>query len=153
MLYGPIPGSRHDSFMLRESNLLPKLEECIPITRNNRIPLYQLYGDPAYPQSAYLFGGFRYARAGAEAEWNTQMSKVRESVEWLYGEIVSLWSFLDMKRKMKLLLSPIHKYYVIGVFFTNIRCLTYGNECADYFDCKDQLSFEQYINLVPLAIP
>jgi hypothetical protein len=35
------------------------------------------------------------------------MSRVRESVEWMFNEIVTLWSHIDMKRKMKLFMSPI----------------------------------------------
>ena len=29
-LFGPVCGSRHDSFMLNDSNLLQRIEECFP---------------------------------------------------------------------------------------------------------------------------
>ncbi len=34
---------------------------------------YSLYGDPAYPQSAYVYGGYRNPQPGTPAAaWNTQ---------------------------------------------------------------------------------
>jgi nuclease HARBI1 len=54
-LFGPVPGSRHDSHLLAESNLLPQLRALMPPGH----PVYAFYGDSAYPQSRYLIGGFR----------------------------------------------------------------------------------------------
>lgn len=154
MLYGPIAGSRHDSFLLGQSELLPQLRQCIPINPNNNLPMYQLYGDPAYPQSGILFGGFRNARDGSpEAAWNTQMSRVREAVEWLFKEIILQWSFLDFRQSMKIFLSPIAKYYIIGAFLTNLRCCCYGSQTSNYFEADDsvyRLDMEGYLNLVAL---
>ena len=154
MLYGPIAGSRHDSFLLGQSDLLTKLRQCIPIDPINDIPLYQLYGDPAYPQSGILFGGFRNPREGSpEAAWNTQMSRVREAVEWLFKEIIVQWSFLDFRQSMKIFLSPVGKYYVVGAFFTNLRCCIYGSQTSDYFGSNNsihRLDMQGYLNLIPL---
>ena len=154
LLYGPIAGSRHDSFLLGQSNLIAQLRECIPMNPTTDIPLYQLYGDPAYPQSGLLFGGFRNVRPGTpEAAWNTQMSRVREAVEWLFKEIITHWTFLDFRPSMKIFLSPIGKYYVIGAFLTNLRCCCYGSQTSIYFGTNNSiyhLDMEGYLNLVPL---
>jgi hypothetical protein len=153
MMYGPVPGSRHDSFMLGESNLVQQLREVVPLN-NQGIPAYQLYGDPAYPQSGVLFGGFRNARPGTiEATWNTEMSKVRESVEWLFKEIITQWSFLDFKQSMKFFKSPIAKYYIIGAFLTNLRCCCYGSQTSKFFGCdesNDKLDMRGYLDLIPM---
>jgi hypothetical protein len=53
-------GNRHDSHMLTRSGLLPALRNLMPVemvTLGENI--YSLYADPAYPQSAHIFGGFR----------------------------------------------------------------------------------------------
>jgi hypothetical protein len=154
MMFGPIPGSRHDSFMLGQSNLVQQLREVVPLNHEG-IPMYQLYGDPAYPQSGVLFGGFRNARPGTiEAAWNTEMSKVRESVEWLFKEIIVQWSFLDYRPSMKIFLSPIGKYYIIGAFLTNLRCCCYGSQTSNYFGCdtsNGRLDMRGYLNLIPLG--
>jgi nuclease HARBI1 len=63
-LFGPMVGSRHDSFMLGESNLLNKLRDLMPAD-GSLGTVFSLYGDPAYPQSLHLFGGFRNAIPGS----------------------------------------------------------------------------------------
>jgi DDE superfamily endonuclease len=60
-LFGPIAGSRHDSYMLSMSNLLPQLATIMPASG----PIYALYGDPAYPQSEYLIGSIGNAQDGS----------------------------------------------------------------------------------------
>ena len=147
LLFGPINGNRHDSFMLSKSQLIQKLRELMPEDGSNGI-VWALYGDPAYPQSIYLFGGFRNpADDSPEAAWNTAMSKVREPVEWNFKEITCQFSYLNYKRDMKIFQSPITKYYVIGAFLTNIRSLFYGNQTAHYFGAR-RFTMEQYLNLV-----
>ena len=105
LLHGPVPGSRHDSFMLNDSGILPKLREIMPEASG---AIYGIYGDPAYPNSAYILGGLRNVNQGTiEGEWNTVLRKVRQAVEWGFGEIIATFSFLDFKKSMKIFLSPI----------------------------------------------
>jgi len=143
-LFGPIAGARHDSFMLGKSNLVQQLRD---MTENNNL-IYSLYGDPAYPQSAYILGGFNNPANGShKAAWNTAMSKVRIVVEWGFNEIITSWRYLDFKASMKIFGAPIAQYYIIGGFFTNCRNCLYGTQTQDYFDATT-LSLEEYINLV-----
>jgi hypothetical protein len=73
-------------------------------------PVFSLYGDPAYPQSPHLFGGFRNTIPGSpEAQWNTMMSQVCQVVEWGFKEIITQRAFLDNHPQMKILKSPIAK--------------------------------------------
>ena len=100
-MFGPITGKRHDSFMLAKSELIPKLREFMPeederrqTANNEHNDVFSLYGDPAYPQSIIIFGGYRNPQQGLpQAQWNTEMSKVREVVEWGFSNIVSTWAF------------------------------------------------------------
>ena len=90
--YGPVNGNRHDSFMLGESGILPLLQNYM----TNLDQPYALFGDPAYPQSSILLGGFRNPPPGSEAAaFNTVMSKVRESIEWGFGQIIQMWPELS----------------------------------------------------------
>lgn len=151
-LFGPIPGSRHDSFMLAESGLLLQLEQMMPRNQPG-VTVYSLYGDPAYPQSRYLVGGYRNpAPNSVEAQWNTAMSKVRIAVEWGFKEITQSWTFLDLRSRMKIFKFPVSKYYIVAAFLTNIRNCFYSNQTAIYFDCSAEngrkLSLDQYLNLV-----
>jgi hypothetical protein len=151
-LFGPIPGSRHDSFMLAESGLLQQLTEIMPRNQPG-VQIYSLYGDPAYPQSQYLVGGYRNpAPNSVEAQWNTAMSKVRISVEWGFKEITQVWTFLDFRRNMKIFKFPVAKYYIVAAFLCNIRNCFYLNQTATYYGCSiengTKLSFDQYLSLV-----
>jgi len=149
-LYGPIAGHRHDSYMLTESNILPQVRELMPLDGSNGT-VYQIYGDPAYPQCGHLFGGFRNPNPGTlEALWNTEMSKVREVVEWAYGEIPQKFAYLDFKANMKIFKEPIAMYYFVAAFFINIYSTIYRNKTATYFECElgDTLNTRQYIEML-----
>ncbi|XP_064650929.1 uncharacterized protein LOC135502205 [Lineus longissimus] len=97
-MYGPVEGRRHDAAMLRMSGLLDQLEAL-----DRQAPGYMLYGDRAYPIRPCLlkpFGGA--ALNDQEAEFNRRMSRLRVSVEWTFGKIISNFAFLDFKKNQKL---------------------------------------------------
>jgi len=145
---------------LAKSRLIPKLREVMPplsapaIDGNQHENLqnhgiFSLYGDPAYPQSLLLFGGYRNPCPGSrEARWNTEMSKVREVVEWAFANLIKNWAFLDFRASMMVFKSPVAKYYMIAAFLMNCRSCFYGNQTMQYFDCEP-LTLQQYLSLVP----
>ena len=62
-----------------------------------------IYGDPAYSLRVNLQSPFRNAVLTAQREaYNEAMSSVRSSVEWLFGDIVNYFKFLDFKKNLKL---------------------------------------------------
>ena len=141
--FGPTNGNRHDSFMLGESGLLPPLAQHMA---GLEAP-FSLYGDPAYPQSALLFGGFRNPPDGSDrALFNTAMSKVRESVEWGFAQIVTTWPFLNSKLSMKIFETPVARYYILAAFLSNLRNCIYHNQIAKFFDCRP-LNLDEYLAL------
>ena len=92
-------GQRHDSGMLAMSGLLPMLE--VHSISPNGQPLC-IYGDPAYPLRVHLQGPFKGAALTPQQEaFNLSMSKVRISVEWVFGDIVEYFTFLDFKKDLK----------------------------------------------------
>ena len=87
-LFGPVPAKTHDARLLHESNLIQQLCNVMP-EDNSDGTIYSLYGDLAYPQSAYLLGGFRNAIVGIdEVNFNRLMSSVHITVESGYCEII-----------------------------------------------------------------
>jgi hypothetical protein len=141
-LFGAINGNRHDSFMLNESELMPRLRDMMPagiiggggLDADLVDRVYALYADPAYPQSAYIFGGFRNPPDGSrEAQWHTNMSSVRESVEWGFAYINQQWAFVNFKRAQEIYLTPVAKYYVVATFLCNLRTTFYGNQTMSFF--------------------
>ena len=90
-------GKKHDALMLKESGLLEVLEQNAYSPHGDPMCIY---GDPAYPLHVHLQAPFRNAALTAEMEeFNKSMSSVRSSVEWIFGDIVSSFKFLDFKKK------------------------------------------------------
>ena len=93
-------GRKDDAGMLADPNLLADLNPYAlsPAGR----PLC-IYGDPAYSLRVNLQSPFRNAVLTAQREaYNEAMSSVRSSVEWLFGDIVNYFKFLDFKKNLKL---------------------------------------------------
>ena len=144
--YGPVNRNQHNLYMLSQSNLLQQLQKLMP----RGAPLYTIYGDPAYPQSCWIFGGYQNPVPGSpEAVWNTEMSKVREVVEWGYKDVITYWSFLDFRAGMKVFLLPVARYYSVAMFLTNCRTTLYGNQTLAYFDDTPP-TLEEYLDLVQM---
>ena len=68
--------------------------------------------------------------------YNTSMSQVRVTVEWLFGDIVNWFKFIDFKKNLKIFLSPIGKMYITCALLTNARTCLYGNQTSIFFDCE-----------------
>ena len=109
-LFSPVPAKTHDARLLCESNLIQQLCNVMPENNYNG-PIYSLYGDLAYTQSAYLFGGLRNTIVGTdESNFNRLMSSVCITVEWCYCEIIEQWKYLDFCQAMRIFQSPVVQY-------------------------------------------
>jgi hypothetical protein len=49
----------------------------------------------------------------------------------MFDEIVTLWTHIDMKRKMKFFLSPIDEVYTVAAFLTNLHGLVSNSTNAN----------------------
>ena len=68
------------------------------------------------------------------------MSQVRVSVEWLFGDVVNYFKFLDFKKVLKICLSAIGKIYIICALMHNARACLYGSTTSEFFEMSPQLS-------------
>ena len=95
-LHDPVEGCRRDSGMLAESRLLDQLQ--LHAYTPNGEPLC-IYGDPAYPLRVHLQAPYQANRlTNLQKRYNTAMSNVRVSVEWLLKEILTYFAFVDLKK-------------------------------------------------------
>ena len=62
------------------------------------------------------------------------MSEVRVSVEWIFGDIINYFKFLDFKKNLKISLSAVGKMYVTCALLHNARVCCYGSTTSGYFD-------------------
>ena len=115
-------GRKHDAGMLAESHLLDYLHQYAFSLAGQ--PLC-IYGDPAYPIRVHLQCPFRNGVLTPQMEvYNTAMSSVRTSVEWLFEDIINYFKFLDFKKNLKLGLSSVGKMYIVSAILRNgLTCL------------------------------
>ena len=67
------------------------------------------------------------------ALYNKDMSKVRTSVEWIFGDLINSFKFLDNKNNLKIGLSTIGKIYVACAIICNALTCMYGNQTPAFF--------------------
>lgn len=118
--------------MLADSRLLQDLQRFAVSPTGQP---FCIYGDPAYPLRVQLQGPFKNAILTPQMQaYNTAMSKVRMSVEWLFGDISTYFKFIDFKKNLKLYLSSIGKMYVVCAILRNALTCLYGNQTSSFFD-------------------
>ncbi|OWY96904.1 hypothetical protein PHMEG_00032709 [Phytophthora megakarya] len=71
----------------------------------------------------------------ASSEFNSNMSSVRESVEWGFGRVKDLWEFMNWDKKQRVRQSPVGlNFYVAILLFNCHTCLQpVGNQISMYF--------------------
>jgi len=118
--------------MLADSGLLNDLQRFGFDTNGHPMCIY---GDPAYPHRVHLQRPYTHGVLTQQMEaFNTSMKPVRQSVEWLFGDIVNYFKFMDFKKNLKLQLSAVGKYYIVCALLRNAMTCLYYNETSLYFD-------------------
>ena len=141
-LYGPVEGRRHDSGMLAMSGLLPLLQQHS--NSQNGSPLC-IYGDSAYPLRNHLHAPLKGNLTHIQKDYNKAMSQVRISVEWIFGDILNYFAFLDFKKNLKKQLSAVGKMYIVCALITNAHTCLYKSMTSSYFELDPPL-LEEYFS-------
>jgi hypothetical protein len=138
-----VEGKRHDAAMLVDSGLLDSLQQNAHSTMHE--PLC-IYGDPAYPLRVHLQAPYRGAVMTQQMqEFNTSMSAVRTSVEWLFGDILNYFKFVDFKKNLKIGLSAVGKVYIVCAVLRNALTCLYNNQTSYYFNLEPP-TLQEYFN-------
>ena len=58
------------------------------------------------------------------------MSNVRMSVEWLFGDIVEYFKFMDFTKNLKIGISSTGKLYVVCALLRSALACLYGNSTS-----------------------
>jgi hypothetical protein len=141
--YGPCEGRRHDTTLLRRSELLPHFDaNCATFDG------FMMYGDPAYGLSKSIMVGYKGNNLDwQKKEFNRSMRQVRQSVEWNFGRMKTLWAAIAFKMHQKIMLTPVGKIVGLAMLFTNVHCcVNRGNQISTYFGC-DPPTLEEYLGL------
>lgn len=127
----PVSGRVHDAELWRLSGVYALLQAVLGDE------IKALFGDSAYPASNRLIPMVKDPQTDADQERNSFKAALRVSVEHGFNKIGALFPLLDIKRKMRILLSPIAVWINIAAFLTNCHTLLYGSQVAEYFDCQN----------------
>ena len=126
--------------MLHESRMLMELQR---VAWAKGEPLC-LYGDPAYHLEIHFQAPFRDALLTPQMQrFNEAMSLVRASVECMFGTITNYYKFVDLKKQLKIGMSPVGKIFLVCGILQNAYTCLYGNLVSDYFNL-DPPSLQDY---------
>ena len=126
-----------------ESNLLQNLETHAFYP--NGEPM-RLYGDPAYPLRVQLQAPFREFQLTPEmVAHNKSMSSIRVSVEWIFGDVVNYFKFMDFEKNLKIGLSQVGKMYIVAAVLRNALTCLYGKETSQFFEL-DPPTLQEYLS-------
>ena len=99
-----------------------------------------------YPHRIHLQGPFKVPPlTPAMEDFNRAMSSVRSSVEWVFGDVIGSFKFLDFKKNLKIGLSPVGKHYIVSALLRNALTCLYGNNIGAYFGVEPP-SLEEYFS-------
>lgn len=132
-IVGPFSCRKNDLFLLRDSQINQKLSDL----QTNNLIQYKVYGDSAYMVLNDTHIRARYPTEGITPQQtieNKVLSKCRESIEWNYGQLKEMWSFIDFKKNLKLLKSPIGVVCVCAMILRNAYVTMNGNITSTYFN-------------------
>ena len=77
--------------------------------------------------------------------FNKSMSKVRVSVEFLFGDIINNFKFMDFKKDLKVGLSAVGKMSIVSGILQNCLTCMYGNLTSTYFEV-DPPTIQEYLH-------
>ena len=143
-LWGPVLGRRHDSYMLMVSGLETTLRWMMTSLGTD----YVVYGDPAYPLTTVIQTGYRGTHLSqSQNAFNKTMSAGRIVVEWMFGDVLALWTFSCLRRRQQLFVTPVARFYLLSALFTNFHtCIHGGNKVSLLFRINPP-ALEDYIRM------
>lgn len=131
--HGPASGRTNDSVMLDDSRLIPRLQGM----RDRFGSTLYMYGDSAYPECDVLLRapkGNRITRP--ERMLARDMSRYRESVEWVFGKLGNIWPFItDKSRKVTGSRATGMEDWVAAML-TNFHTCAYGGVANRFFEMR-----------------
>ena len=140
-LFGPVEERRHESAMLARSGLLQMLERYSIVQDGS---LLCIYGDPSYQLIPQLQRPFRPAQiTPLQNVWNKELSSVRVSVEWVLGDVIIYYKFLNFRKNLKIQLNTVGKKFIVSALLHNARSCFHGNSTSSFLDCNPP-SIQEY---------
>lgn len=142
-LSGPYPGRRHDEYMVTASQVNERMRDC----QAGNLLQYKLMGDKAYTVRSHIGRPFVGNDLSPEqVGFNLSLSRLRVSVEHIFGKMKVMSAPVTWKAEMKLFASPVGRYFVNAAILANCHTCLNGSVVGQYFDC-DPPSIHDYLGV------
>lgn len=150
-VYGPISIRRNDLTTANWS----RINELWAALQQGEEYQYTIYGD-----SAYIVLGHSHIKARHTADpmpprlvlENKCLSSCRETIEWDYGDIGTLWATLQYKKMLKMRSMPVGNMCLTAMILRNAHVTMNGCNTSEYFQCLPP-TFEEWIKEGPRYCP
>lgn len=134
-VYGPVSCRRSDKHHLRVSAINRKLA----ILQQHELVQYRVYGDSAYTTPILSHVRARHSHyhlTPQEILENQVRNSCRQSIEWNYGHLSSLFKTLDFTNLLQIRKAPVAPMFISAMILRNAYVCFYGNQTTQYFDCQ-----------------
>jgi hypothetical protein len=133
-LCGPWPGSRHDEFLLAQSNVVEYITS-LP-RREVDGAMYVIYADQGYSQQVGIETPFFDGSVNpAHEAFNQCMASARITIEWSFGAIVQQWASTAFSHSQQLLSNrKVGQLYIVAAFLHNLLNTFNRNQTSQYFN-------------------
>jgi hypothetical protein len=150
-VYGPISIRRNDLTTANWS----RINDLWVALQQGEEYQYTIYGD-----SAYIVLGYSHIKARHTVDpmpprlvlENKCLSSCRETIEWDYGNIGTMWATLQYKKLLKMRSMPVGNMCLAAMILRNAHVTMNGCHTSEYFNCLPP-TFEEWINEGPRYYP
>jgi hypothetical protein len=150
-VYGPVSCIHSDIYTLQWSEIDGKMAAAQIL----RAITFALYGDSAYRLATHqnhIMCRHEDAVNEREVLENECMKTCRITIEWDYGTLNTMWSFLDYRKDLKIRRMPVAKLVFLGFILRNAY-VTFNNcQTGGQFNLKAP-EFEEWISAGPRDFP
>lgn len=144
VLYGPYEGRRHDSALLAASQALNKLRAV----RQRTGQIFCLFGDSAFPRTMHSYTMLKGNLDHDMAVFNAAMCRFRQSVEWGFGKIQQIFTYVKTAKCMHMQIQPVGAYYTAAAIATNLHTIVHGSVTTEFmrtYDMLEEITIEMYL--------
>ena len=144
-VWGPASCRHNDNYTLQHSNI----QQVLSNIQLNQPLKYVVYGDSAYWSDEFIKSRHRDEEmCDTKKLENASMSKCRQTVEWDYGLVGSLWKRIFFKKNLKLREQSVCNMTLFCMLITNAYVTMNGSQSSVFFTCMPP-SLEEWTSQGP----
>lgn len=136
-LWGPVSMRKPDITNLIRSQIQEKLR----LLQQNRLLKFKIHGDSAYSDNDIIVTANGHG-----------MAACRETIEWSYKDLKTIWKYCDYKHVLKIYGQPVGKIVFVCMLLRNAHVTVRGSQVREYFNMLPP-TLEEWLSQGPQAHP